>query len=242
MVYLHGINDAIKVTLFDVINSEIDSDEDEAEFLVEQRRQLYLTRNDKERVRAECMGVVPMFSNSGPSGASGSNNAGLGDVLSGSQSNVDKPIGLDSKMKRTKRLKEKNSDTTVKINVERNFEHDSDIRKFRRIYVCVGALKSGFKAGQRDLLRLDGCFMPGTFPMQVLTTVGVDPNNETYPLAYAVVKFENKQAWLWFLDCLGDDLKLFKNSNFTFVIDTQKVNNLGTDTCHWGISIKVFYP
>ncbi|GJY91072.1 hypothetical protein Tco_0506268 [Tanacetum coccineum] len=103
MVYLHGINDAIKVTLFDVINSEIDSDEDEAEFLVEQRRQLYLTRNDKERVRAECMGVVPMFSNSGPSGASGSNNAGMGDVPSGSQSNIDKPIGLDSKMKKTKK-------------------------------------------------------------------------------------------------------------------------------------------
>ncbi|PWA71856.1 transposase, MuDR [Artemisia annua] len=33
---------------------------------VEQRRQIYLTKNDKERVRAECRGIVPIFSNSGP--------------------------------------------------------------------------------------------------------------------------------------------------------------------------------
>nr|GFA82978.1 transposase, mutator type [Tanacetum cinerariifolium] len=119
-------------------------------------------------------------------------------------------------------LKEKNPDTTVKINVERDYEPDSMTRQFRRMYVCLGALKSGFKAGKRDLLGLDGCFMSGPFPMQILTAVGVDPNYGIYPLAYAIVESENKQAWLWFLDCLGDDLELFKNSNFTFVTDRQK--------------------
>ena len=87
----------------------------------------------------------------------------------------------------------------------------------------MGALKSGFKAGQRDLLGLDGCFMSGPFPGQILTAVGVDPNNGTYPLAYAVVESENKDSWLWFLDCLGDDLELTRMSNFTFVTDRQKV-------------------
>nr|GFB44505.1 hypothetical protein [Tanacetum cinerariifolium] len=56
----------------------------------------------------------------------------------------------------------------------------------------------------------------------ILTAVGVDPNYGIYPLAYAIVKSENKQAWLLFLDCLGDDLELFRNSNFTFVTDRQK--------------------
>ncbi|GJW29383.1 transposase, MuDR [Tanacetum coccineum] len=93
-------------------------------------------------------------------------------------------------------VKRKDPDTTVKIDVERNYEPDSPTRKFRRINVCLGALKSGFKAGQRDLLGLDGCFMSGPFPIQILIPVGVDPNN--------------------------DDLELFRNSNFTFVIDRQK--------------------
>nr|GEU96558.1 hypothetical protein [Tanacetum cinerariifolium] len=97
-------------------DSEINSDKDEARrkkalnkltkchkhVNVEKRRQLYLTRNDKERVRAECKGVVLVFSNSGPSGAGRSNNVGLSDGPSRSQTNIDKPTGLDSKMKREK--------------------------------------------------------------------------------------------------------------------------------------------
>nr|GEX42617.1 transposase, mutator type [Tanacetum cinerariifolium] len=162
-------------------DSEINSGDDEAERkkalrkLVRTRRELHLTRNDKERVRAEC-----------------------------------------------RELKERNLYTIVKIDVERDYEPDSMTRQFRRIYVCLGALKSRFKAGQRDLLGLDGCFMSGPFPMHILTAVGVDPNYGIYPLAYAIVESENKQAWLWFLDCLRDDLKLFKNSNFTFVTDRKK--------------------
>nr|GEX87214.1 hypothetical protein [Tanacetum cinerariifolium] len=92
----------------------------------------------------------------------------------------------------------------------------------RRIYVCLGALKSRLKAGKRDLLGLDGCFMFGPYPRQILTAVGVDPNNGTYPLAYAVVEVETKDSWTWFLDCLGDNLQLARNSNFTFITDRQK--------------------
>ncbi|GJR74144.1 mutator type transposase [Tanacetum coccineum] len=42
------------------------------------------------------------------------------------------------------------------------------------------------------------------------------------PLAYAIVDSENKDSWEWFLDCIGDDLDLFRNSNFTFISDRQK--------------------
>ncbi|GJZ93063.1 mutator type transposase, partial [Tanacetum coccineum] len=119
-------------------------------------------------------------------------------------------------------LKEKNPETTIKIDVERCFDVESETRQFRRIYICLGALKNGFKAGKRDLLGLDGCFLSGPYPGQILTAVGVDPNNRIYPLAYAVVESEIKESWLWFLDCLGDDLELFRNSNFTFISDRQK--------------------
>nr|GEU51507.1 hypothetical protein [Tanacetum cinerariifolium] len=85
-----------------------------------------------------------------------------------------------------------------------------------------GPLKDGFRAGMRDLLGLDGAFMKGPFPGQVLAAVGLDSNNGIYPVAYAIVKAENKDSWTWFLECLGEDLNLGPMSNFTFITDRQK--------------------
>ncbi|GJT17944.1 hypothetical protein Tco_0876650 [Tanacetum coccineum] len=45
---------------------------------------------------------------------------------------------------------------------------------------------NGFKAGKRDLLGLDGCFLSGPYPGQILTVVGVDPDNRIYPLAICI--------------------------------------------------------
>ncbi|KAJ9542115.1 hypothetical protein OSB04_028621 [Centaurea solstitialis] len=130
-------------------------------------------------------------------------------------------------------VKRTNPDTTVKIDVEATIDPSSPTRQFKRVYICLGLLKQGFKACQRDLLGLDGCFMKGPYPGQILTAVGVDPNHGTYPLAYAVVEAETKKvlvhyytysllSWAWFLECLGDDLGLQRNSNFTFISDRQK--------------------
>ncbi|GKC25071.1 heat stress transcription factor B-4-like protein [Tanacetum coccineum] len=62
----------------------------------------------------------------------------------------------------------------------------------------------------------------GPFPGQVLVAVGLDSNNGIYPLAYALVEAESKSSWCWFLQCLGDDIYLHPNSNFTFISDRQK--------------------
>ncbi|GJX64602.1 heat stress transcription factor B-4-like protein [Tanacetum coccineum] len=115
-----------------------------------------------------------------------------------------------------------NPNTTVKIAVERNIDPSLPTRVFQRIYVCLGALKLGFRACRRDLLGLDGAFMKGSFPGQVLAAVGLDLNNGIYPLAYALVEAESKSSWCWFLQCLGDDIDLHPNSNFTFINDRQK--------------------
>lgn len=37
---------------------------------------------------------------------------------------------------------------------------------------------------------LDGCFMKGPFPDQILTVVGLDVKNGVYPLAYVLVEAE----------------------------------------------------
>lgn len=120
-------------------------------------------------------------------------------------------------------LQSTNPDTTVKLDFvsEPNLANTTS-RTFRRIYVCLGGMKQGFKACLRDFLGLDGAFMKGPFPGQILTAVGVDSNNGIYPLAYAIVETENTRSWKWFLECLGDDLDLVANSNFTFISDRQK--------------------
>ncbi|KAD6796406.1 hypothetical protein E3N88_07302 [Mikania micrantha] len=56
----------------------------------------------------------------------------------------------------------------------------------------------------------------------ICLAVGLDPNNGIYPLAYAVVEAENKDSWIWFLQCLQYDLELPTISNFTFISDREK--------------------
>nr|KAJ0209959.1 hypothetical protein LSAT_V11C400177530 [Lactuca sativa] len=116
----------------------------------------------------------------------------------------------------------RNPRTTVKIEVESEPNPSSETRTFKQIYICLGPLKKGFLAGKRDYLGLDGTFMKGPYPGMILTAVGLDGNNCTYPLTYAVVEAENINSWTWFLRCLGDDIDLQANSNFTFISDRQK--------------------
>nr|KAJ0221265.1 hypothetical protein LSAT_V11C200084130 [Lactuca sativa] len=122
-------------------------------------------------------------------------------------------------------LQSTNPDTTVKLELgdvsESNLVNCTS-RCFKRIYVCLGGMKKGFKACLRDFLGLDGAHMKGPYPGQILTTVGLDSNNGIYPLAYAIVEIENCESWKWFLECLGDDLDLHAMYNFTFVSDRQK--------------------
>nr|GEU91040.1 hypothetical protein [Tanacetum cinerariifolium] len=64
--------------------------------------------------------------------------------------------------------------------------------------------------------------MKGNYPGQILTVVSVDVNNGIYHVAYGIVESESKESWTWFLSCLGEDLDLEANSNFTFITDRQK--------------------
>nr|GEV48711.1 hypothetical protein [Tanacetum cinerariifolium] len=61
-------------------------------------------------------------------------------------------------------LQRTNEDTIVKIDLERDYNPSETTRQFKRIYVCIRALKGGFKEGLRGLLGLDGCFIKGQYP------------------------------------------------------------------------------
>ncbi|XP_023755147.2 uncharacterized protein LOC111903611 [Lactuca sativa] len=119
-------------------------------------------------------------------------------------------------------VQSRNPNTTVELQVQSEPCYASKTRVFERVYICLGPLKIGFAAGKRDLLGLDGAFMKGPYHGMILTAVGLDGNNYTYPLAYAVVEAENFNSWTWFLTNLGNDLGLYANSNITFISDKQK--------------------
>ncbi|KAK1589251.1 hypothetical protein Q3G72_031983 [Acer saccharum] len=90
--------------------------------------------------------------------------------------------------------------------------------KFQRLYICLHALKKGWKEGCRPLIGLDGCFIKGYHTSQLLTAIGVDPNNQIYPIAYALVESECRDTWDWFIKLLSKDLKI-NNSHAIVWID-----------------------
>ncbi|GJX47308.1 mutator type transposase [Tanacetum coccineum] len=133
-------------------------------------------------------------------------------------------------------LKECNPNTTVRIGVETEEDHTSPTRIFKRIYICLGASKAGFKACKREFLGLDGAFMKGPFPGKLLTAVGIDPNNGIYPLAYGIVETESRESWTWFLEHLKDDLDLPDNSNLHLYVTGKRKWELTRMPCKHAVA------
>ncbi|KAI5338294.1 hypothetical protein L3X38_017565 [Prunus dulcis] len=90
------------------------------------------------------------------------------------------------------------------------------------MYVCFTSSRHGFLDGFRPVIGVDGCHVKGPCPGQILTVVGVDVNNGSFPIAYAVVEIEIKQSWIWFLRLLIEDLKITNGSSYVFISDKQK--------------------
>ncbi|KAK9274637.1 hypothetical protein L1049_021888 [Liquidambar formosana] len=93
---------------------------------------------------------------------------------------------------------------------------------FKRFYVYLYAIKSGFRAGCRPLIGVDGCHLKGPSGMQLLAAVGWDGNDQMYPIAYAVVEAETKDAWIWFLTHLFGDIGSPNHYKWCFISDQQK--------------------
>ncbi|XP_017412922.1 uncharacterized protein LOC108324487 [Vigna angularis] len=75
----------------------------------------------------------------------------------------------------------------------------------------------------KPIIGLDGAFLKVKYGDELLIAVVRDENDQIFPIAYAVVKVENKDSWSWFLNLLIDDLggeEVY--SSITFVSDQQK--------------------
>lgn len=121
--------------------------------------------------------------------------------------------------------------TTILVQRE---EISEGVNQFKRMYCALGPLKEGFKKGCRPFIGVDGCFLKGPFPGQLLSAVGIDANNGMYPFAWAVVEKETKSSWTWFLKLVCQDIGIDESNQntFTFMSDQQKV--------HFSYSLAIF--
>jgi len=87
-------------------------------------------------------------------------------------------------------LKRSNPGTSVHIALD----PEEEDHVFQRIYICFDACRRGFLDGCWRVLGLDGCFLKGPMKGELLSAVGRDVNNQIYPIAWAVVEYENKDS------------------------------------------------
>ncbi|KAL0367192.1 UNVERIFIED_CONTAM: hypothetical protein Sradi_3609300 [Sesamum radiatum] len=94
----------------------------------------------------------------------------------------------------------------------------------RRMYArCKDkGYEEGVLSGCRPFICVDGCHLKGPHGGILLTAVSVDPHNNQFPLAYAVVISENKESWEWFLTLLKEDLNIVREDNYPFIFYKQK--------------------
>ncbi|XP_011093261.1 uncharacterized protein LOC105173270 [Sesamum indicum] len=115
-------------------------------------------------------------------------------------------------------LRKTNLGSTVVLGI--NDENGQN--RFEKFYVCFSALKQGFLGGCRPVICVDGCHLKGPHKGILLTTVGVDPNNNLYPIAYLVIQRESTNTWEWFLTVLKHDVCIQRDSEYTFMSNKQK--------------------
>ncbi|KAK9984522.1 hypothetical protein SO802_034047 [Lithocarpus litseifolius] len=109
--------------------------------------------------------------------------------------------------------------------------HDSDLAAemdlvcgvpyFERLYICLEGCKKGFLAGCRPFIGLDACHLKNKSEGQLITAVCRDPNEEYFPLAYAVVEAKTKDSWTWFINLLLANIG--QNRRWVFMSDQQKL-------------------
>ena len=91
------------------------------------------------------------------------------------------------------------------------------------LYLCLDACKRGWLLSCRPIICLDGTHIRTKYGGQILTAIGVDPNDCIYPIALVVVEVECHASWKWFLTTLKTDLNIINTSTITIMSDKQKV-------------------
>ncbi|XP_039067596.1 uncharacterized protein LOC120213560 [Hibiscus syriacus] len=104
--------------------------------------------------------------------------------------------------------------------------------QYSKIYDYLGEMRSSIP-GSTTILKLDNRVFEectyvykhankGYYRGTLLAVIGIDGNENIYPIAYVVVESENESSWTWFLLLLEIDLEIKTSHNITFLSDKQK--------------------
>ncbi|WMV25820.1 hypothetical protein MTR67_019205 [Solanum verrucosum] len=104
----------------------------------------------------------------------------------------------------TEVIKQTNPGSSVWVRMDREIVPGKNL--FVYFYVCLDALKKGWKEGCRRMIGFDGCFLKGACKGELLVAVGRNGNNQMFPIAWAVVDKETKHSWSFFINYLKEDL------------------------------------
>ena len=89
-------------------------------------------------------------------------------------------------------IKQTNPGSSVWVSMDRKTVPGKNL--FVYFYVCLDALKKEWKEGCRRIIGFDGCFLKGACKGELLVAVGRNGNNQTFPIAWAVVDKETKHS------------------------------------------------
>jgi hypothetical protein len=92
------------------------------------------------------------------------------------------------------------------------------------LYWSYDGCKRGFLEACMPLICVDGCHVKTKFKGQLLTVVGIDPNDCIFPIAMGLVEVECTSSWEWILTTLRDDPNIINTAPWTIMSDRQKVN------------------
>lgn len=73
--------------------------------------------------------------------------------------------------------------------------------QFQRVFWAFGRSIEGF-LNCRPVISIDGVHLYGKFRGTMLVVVGVDANDQLFPLAFTIVEGENNDSSGWFMACI----------------------------------------
>ncbi|KAH9608952.1 hypothetical protein KSS87_008828 [Heliosperma pusillum] len=96
-------------------------------------------------------------------------------------------------------LEEANPGTVVEFGNKRTGEENEE--QFDRVFWAFGPSIRGFEHC-RPLITIDETHLYGKYRGVVLIAIGVDANDQIFPLAFGIVDCESIDTWGWFMGCI----------------------------------------
>ncbi|KAI3864592.1 hypothetical protein MKX03_017049, partial [Papaver bracteatum] len=103
-----------------------------------------------------------------------------------------------------------------------------DSHTFRYSFMVLGVCIQAFRDSLRPIIVVDGIILTGKRGGILLVAVGVDANEQNYPIAFGIMDNENGEACTWFFSELRKALK--PDEEILFVSDRSIGINIGLST------------